>query len=83
MAPEMKIVNSPYLSHWSLEHGYDKGVRENEYPIRVFNAKKSAILSTYARLNKTVSIYTPNHIEFILKADFNTRKRNLYWLLLK
>lgn len=51
MAPELMIVkNNPNVSHWSLEDGYDEGVREDDYPVRVFNAKQAAVLVTYPRL---------------------------------
>lgn len=54
MAPEMMIVkNKPSISHWNLENGYDNGVRDNDYPIRVFNSKQGAILNALMQLNKS------------------------------
>lgn len=51
MAPELRTVTSnPNVSHWSLENGYDKGIFENTYPIRVFNAKQGAALSVVLQL---------------------------------
>lgn len=51
MAPEMmSMETSPRLSHWDLEKGYDDGVHEDEYPVRLFNAKYAAGLNVYLSL---------------------------------
>lgn len=35
MASDMKIArNTPNISHWSMDNGYDDGFHENEYPYR-------------------------------------------------
>lgn len=54
MAPGMMTVNSnPSVKYWSLENGYEHTSFKNTYPIRVFNAKESAALLSFIRLNKT------------------------------
>lgn len=51
MAPEMMIVKSvPRVLHWNSEESYDDEVYENEYPIRLFNAKHGGALNLYLTL---------------------------------
>ncbi|XP_031632053.1 pickpocket protein 28-like [Contarinia nasturtii] len=40
----MTVSNSRSISNWSPEKGYEKGLRSEEYPYRVFNAKQGAAL---------------------------------------
>lgn len=45
MAPGMMTVtNNRNISHWSLEYGYENGLTERGYPIRMFNARKGGAL---------------------------------------
>lgn len=51
MAPEMMVVKSnPNISFWSLDKGYDKGINERGYPVRVFNARQDAALIIFLKL---------------------------------
>lgn len=51
MAPEMMINQSPRLSQWDLEYGYQYDeVIDGEYPIRVFNAEHGAGLRLHLQL---------------------------------
>lgn len=53
MAVEAMIMtSSPNVSNWSMETGYKKGIRPNDYPIRVFNAKKHAALTVHLQIFK-------------------------------
>lgn len=51
MAPDMMTVtNNPNVSRWTLENGYEIGYNENDYPIRIFNAKQGAAVVILLRL---------------------------------
>lgn len=51
MAPEVMIVdNNPNVTNWSLENGYEGGINDIKYPIRMFNARQSGALVVYLRL---------------------------------
>lgn len=51
MAPEMMIVEGiPRVSHWNMEVSNDDIVYENEYPMRIFNAKHEGALNVYLTL---------------------------------
>lgn len=53
MAPEMMILDTnPEVSNWSIETGYMKGVRPNDYPIRVFSAEEQATLKVYLQISE-------------------------------
>ena len=53
MAAETMIMKSnPNVSNWSMEMGYEKGIRPDDYPIWVFNAKKHAALMVHLQLFK-------------------------------
>lgn len=53
MAPEMMTVkNKPNISRWSYENGYDETRSDDEYPLRIYNAKHGGGLVTYLHLHE-------------------------------
>lgn len=51
MAHGMMIVNNnPNVNAWTLQNGYEDGVRDCDYPLRVFNARQSAVLIIQTKL---------------------------------
>lgn len=53
MAPEMMIVkDNQNVSRWNPETGYDLKFSDNDYPIRVFNARQDAVLTVETRILK-------------------------------
>lgn len=69
----MIVQDKPNVSHWSLENGYDNDVRDDDYPIRVFNAQHSAILITYPRLSE-------HDLDFLCRGSFQVRAEVHYKL---
>lgn len=52
MAPEMMTVhNNSYVSHWSLESGYEVATKGANYPIRVFSSKENGALHFEPRIS--------------------------------
>lgn len=46
----MTVNNNPNVNAWTLQDGYEKGVRDCDYPLRVFNARQSAVLVIQTKL---------------------------------
>lgn len=45
-APKMMTVkSSQQISNWNFENGYERGVKSDEYPHRVFNAKAALYIA--------------------------------------
>lgn len=53
MAPEFMIVKDNLdASHWNLENGYQEEPNDNNYPMRIFNAKAKGALNIDLQLMK-------------------------------
>ncbi|XP_055321028.1 pickpocket protein 28-like [Sitodiplosis mosellana] len=51
MAPALMIAKrNPNISQWNLEEGYEIGVNDDCYPMRIFNAKPTGALTLFLQL---------------------------------